>query len=297
MREGEDDPQTLLISHHQEHGGLIECTWSESKKLWQVAAPSIFSRLAMFSVTVVTQSFAGHLSDLELAAISIATTVIIAITFGFMLGMASALETLCGQAYGAKQYHMLGTYMQRSWVVLFPLRGVALPPFCVRYAIVEAHGTAGACGGADWFGGSVVDSISLELPISADIAEILAEPAKDGNMDWFFGSSFVGLWDFFKLSLASGFMLLLENFYFRSLVIVSGYLHNTEIAVDALSICMSIYAWESMIPLGFLAAVGVRVANELGASNAKGARFATTVSVMTFPSSGTSILVNNNNLS
>lgn len=60
------------------------------------------------------------------------------------------------------------------------LRGVAFAPFCVRYAIVEAHGTAGACGRADWFGGSVVDSVSLELPISADIAEILAEPAKDG---------------------------------------------------------------------------------------------------------------------
>lgn len=85
MREEEDDPQTLLISHHQEHGGLIERTWSESKKLWQVAAPSIVSRLAMFSVTVVTQSFAGHLSDLDLAAISIATTVIIAVTFGFMV--------------------------------------------------------------------------------------------------------------------------------------------------------------------------------------------------------------------
>ncbi|KAF2539931.1 hypothetical protein F2Q68_00022087 [Brassica cretica] len=34
------------------------------------------------------------------------------------LGMASALETLCGQAYGAKQYHMLGIYLQRSWLVL-----------------------------------------------------------------------------------------------------------------------------------------------------------------------------------
>lgn len=35
------------------------------------------------------------------------------------LGMASALETLCGQAYGAKKYYMLGVYMQRSWIVLF----------------------------------------------------------------------------------------------------------------------------------------------------------------------------------
>ncbi|KAK0588344.1 hypothetical protein LWI29_038442 [Acer saccharum] len=32
--------------------------------------------------------------------------------------MGSALETLCGQAYGAKQYHMLGIYMQRAMIVL-----------------------------------------------------------------------------------------------------------------------------------------------------------------------------------
>lgn len=32
--------------------------------------------------------------------------------------MGSALETLCGQAFGAKQLNMLGVYMQRSWVIL-----------------------------------------------------------------------------------------------------------------------------------------------------------------------------------
>lgn len=32
--------------------------------------------------------------------------------------MGSALETLCGQAYGAGQQNMLGIYMQRSWVIL-----------------------------------------------------------------------------------------------------------------------------------------------------------------------------------
>lgn len=29
-------------------------------------------------------------------------------------GLSSALETLCGQAYGAKQYHLLGIYLQRA---------------------------------------------------------------------------------------------------------------------------------------------------------------------------------------
>ncbi|KVI05379.1 Multi antimicrobial extrusion protein [Cynara cardunculus var. scolymus] len=37
------------------------------------------------------------------------------------LGMGSALETLCGQAYGAKQYHMLGIQMQRAMVTLTAL--------------------------------------------------------------------------------------------------------------------------------------------------------------------------------
>jgi len=32
--------------------------------------------------------------------------------------MASALETLCGQAFGAGQVEMLGVYMQRSWIIL-----------------------------------------------------------------------------------------------------------------------------------------------------------------------------------
>lgn len=52
----------------------------------------------------------------------------------------------------------------------------------------------------------------------------------------FSAQTFVGLWEFFKLSVASGVMLLLENIYYRALIIVSGYMHNTEVAVDALSI-------------------------------------------------------------
>lgn len=34
------------------------------------------------------------------------------------MGMASALDTLCGQSYGAKQYHMVGIHMQRAMFVL-----------------------------------------------------------------------------------------------------------------------------------------------------------------------------------
>ncbi|KNA08147.1 hypothetical protein SOVF_165200 isoform A, partial [Spinacia oleracea] len=34
------------------------------------------------------------------------------------MGMSSALDTFCGQSYGAKQYHMLGIHLQRAMIVL-----------------------------------------------------------------------------------------------------------------------------------------------------------------------------------
>jgi len=43
--------------------------------------------------------------------------------------MASALETLCGQAFGAKKHHMLGVYLQRSWVVLLIFAAALTPTY------------------------------------------------------------------------------------------------------------------------------------------------------------------------
>ena len=147
VREEAQAQEPLLISASEQQleeeanaGSVIKQTWLESKKMWAIAGPSIFSRLALFSMTVITQAFAGHLSNLDLAAISIASTVIIAITFGFLLGMASALETLCGQAYGAKQYHMLSIYLQRSWIVLFLCSILLLPLFLFATPILKLLG-------------------------------------------------------------------------------------------------------------------------------------------------------------
>ncbi|XP_030528415.1 protein DETOXIFICATION 27-like isoform X1 [Rhodamnia argentea] len=316
--------------------GLISRTLSESKQLWRVAGPSIFSRVALYSITVVTQAFAGHLGDIDLAAISIATTVIISISFGFLLGMASALETLCGQSYGAKQYQMLGIYLQRSWIVLFTCSILLLPLFVFATPILKLIGQSSAV--AEQTGLVAIWSIPFHLcfPFQFTLQRFLQSQLKTAVIVWVSGGSLalhtlvswlfvyklrvglagtaltigfswwvtvlgmfgytvcggcpltwtgfstqaiIGLGEFFKLSIASGVMLLLENFYYRVLIILSGYLNNSEVAIDALSICITMFGWESMIALGFLAATGVRVANELGAGNAKGAKFALLVSL------------------
>ncbi|KAL8549560.1 hypothetical protein ACS0TY_008409 [Phlomoides rotata] len=46
-------------------------------------------------------------------------------SFSLLLGMGSALETLCGQAYGAEKHRMMGVYTQRAIMVLVAV-GIAL---------------------------------------------------------------------------------------------------------------------------------------------------------------------------
>ncbi|KAK9119813.1 hypothetical protein Scep_017906 [Stephania cephalantha] len=104
--------------------------WVECKKLWVLAAPAVFTSLSRYSIGAVTQAFAGHLGNIELAAVSIANSVIGGFTMGIALGMGSALETLCGQAYGAGRLDMMGVYLQRSWVIV-NTTGLILSPLYI----------------------------------------------------------------------------------------------------------------------------------------------------------------------
>ncbi|PIA55611.1 hypothetical protein AQUCO_00700134v1 [Aquilegia coerulea] len=95
----------------------LNLSWVESKKMWSIAGPAIITAVAQFSIAFVTTAYVGHIGEVELAAVSIVQAVIESFSFGIMLGMGSALETLCGQAVGAGQLNMLGIYMQRSWII------------------------------------------------------------------------------------------------------------------------------------------------------------------------------------
>ncbi|CAN6567886.1 unnamed protein product [Malus baccata var. baccata] len=317
---------------------LVRRSWIESKKLWHIVGPAILSRVASYSMLVITQSFAGHLGDLELAAISIANNVIVGFDFGLLLGMASALETLCGQAYGAKKYYMLGVYMQRSWIVLFLCCILLLPIYLFASPFLKLLGQPAEVAELSGVVSMVMIPLHFSFAFQFPLQRFLQSQLKTAVIAWvslvglavhvfvswlfvyrlqfgvigtaitinfswwvlvfgllgytlfggcpltwagFSTEAFSGLWEFTKLSAASGVMLCLENWYYRILILMTGNLQNAEIAVDALSICMTINGWEMMIPLAFFAGTGVRVANELGAGNGKGAKFATTVAVVT----------------
>lgn len=91
-------------------------TW-ESRLLWILSWASIVVSEFNYMLTFVTLMFCGHLSALELAGASIASVGIQGLAYGIMIGMASAVQTVCGQAYGAKQYAAMGIICQRAIIL------------------------------------------------------------------------------------------------------------------------------------------------------------------------------------
>ncbi|MGV7988989.1 MATE family efflux transporter, partial [Mycobacterium kansasii] len=60
-----------------EEGNLFGRVKDESKKLWRIAGPAIFSRLTMYSANLVTVAFCGHIGNVELAAMSIVNNILL----------------------------------------------------------------------------------------------------------------------------------------------------------------------------------------------------------------------------
>jgi MATE family multidrug resistance protein len=330
---------SLLQNANDEEDFSLDFTgrfWAESKCLWRIAAGAFVGALANIGSSVITHAFVGRIGNLELAAFSLVTGVLIPSISIILAGMANVIETVCGQAFGAKKHSMLGIYLQRSWIVVLGLAALLLPSFIFTVPILRFLGQPEDI--AELSGRAVLWCIPLYLsmPFSCTMGGYLSSQSKNmivaGSaavgtvitallnwiwiLNWNMGlwgalvslnigcwvppilsffyiscggcpftwtgfsmEAFCELWPFLKLSVASGAMLCLDFLYYRILVLMTGQLKDPEIILDSLSICLAICTLEMSIPLGFLVATSVRVANQLGAGNPAGAKFSIFVSL------------------
>ncbi|GLT73861.1 hypothetical protein SLA2020_456920 [Shorea laevis] len=310
---------------------LMRATWIELKLLLRLAVPAVIVYMINYLMSMSTQIFSGHLGNLELAAASLGNTGIQIFAYGLMLGMGSAVETLCGQAFGAHKYDILGIYLQRATILLsltgvlltiiyifskpillflgesadiasaagvfvyglipqifayavnFPIQkflqaqSIVTPSAYISAATLVLHlvltWVAVYKAGLGLLGASLVLSLSWWIIVVAQFVYIVKSEKCKKTWNGFNIQAFAGLPAFFKLSVASAVMLCLETWYFQILVLLAGLLENPELALDSLSICMTITGWVFMISVGFNAAASVRVGNELGASHPKSASF------------------------
>nr|KJB14540.1 hypothetical protein B456_002G130000 [Gossypium raimondii] len=232
-RDGNDiNKGEKLVSWVKEFG-------SESKRLWHIAGPAIFTALCQYSLGAFTLTFAGRLSELDLAAVSVENSVIAGLSFGVMKFLQAQRKVMVMAWISAV---VLVLHVFFSWLLILKL-------------------------GWGLIGAAITLNTSWWLIVVGQFLYIL-KTKSDGAWSGFSWLAFVDLFGFVKLSLASAIMLCLEFWYLMMLIVITGHLSNPLVPVDAISICMNINGWDAMIAIGFNAAISVRVSNELGRGNA-----------------------------
>ncbi|XP_010488420.1 PREDICTED: protein DETOXIFICATION 19-like [Camelina sativa] len=117
-----------LLNVHEgggdDKGRIRTSTWvqklvdvEETKAQIIYSLPMILTNLFYYCIPMTSVMFASHLGQLELAGATLANSWATVTGFALLIGLSGALETLCGQGYGAKSYKMMGIHLQSSCIV------------------------------------------------------------------------------------------------------------------------------------------------------------------------------------
>ncbi|CAN6445889.1 unnamed protein product [Victoria cruziana] len=281
------------------------------RQLW-LAGPLTSTSVLQFCLQLVSVMFVGHLGELSLSSASMATSFAGVTGFSLLLGMGSALDTLCGQAYGAKQYHLLepillafgqdpeisaaaGVYAR--WMIP-SIFGYGLLQSHVRYLqmqnivfpMVMSSGIAALLhvllcwllvfkSGLGHRGAALANSLSYWINTFLLALYIKFSVACKKTWTGFSKEALNDIPNFIRLAIPSALMVCLEFWSFEMIVLLSGLLPNPKLETSVLSICLNTASLLWMVPFGLGGAVSTRVSNELGAGKPQAARLAVRVVV------------------
>ncbi|KAI5328821.1 PREDICTED: DETOXIFICATION [Prunus dulcis] len=97
---------------------LLSLALIEAKCIANIAFPMVLTGLLLYSRTMISMLFLGRLGELALAGGSLAIGFANITGYSVLSGLAMGMEPICGQAYGAKRFKLLGLTLQRTVILL-----------------------------------------------------------------------------------------------------------------------------------------------------------------------------------
>lgn len=97
--------------------------WTELSLIARYTIPLVATYLLQYSFSVITTTVAGHIGPDELAASAIGVTTMTIAGLALYEGMATALDTLCAQAYGSGNKTGVGLHVLRMLYLMAVVTG------------------------------------------------------------------------------------------------------------------------------------------------------------------------------
>lgn len=96
----------------------LKSAYKEVISIFRIALPMILTGLLLYCRSVISMIFLGRLGDLALAGGSLAVGFANITGYSILSGLAVGMEPICGQAFGAKRFTLLGLCLQRTILLL-----------------------------------------------------------------------------------------------------------------------------------------------------------------------------------
>ncbi|KAJ6431774.1 hypothetical protein OIU84_019119 [Salix udensis] len=269
----------------------------EAKKQLLLSGPLIAVSLLQYCLQIISIMFVGHLGELALSSASMACSFASVTGFSVLLGMGSALETLCGQAYGAKQYHMLGIHTQRAMLTLLTVSiPLAIIWFYTGTILLSLGQNAEISAGAGTFNRWMIPSLFaygllqclnrllqtqnnvFPMMLSSGATSLLhilvcwglvfrCELGSKGAALAITISNWINVFllaIYVKLAVPSAIMICLEYWSFEMVVLLSGLLPNPKLEASVLSISLNTCWMVYMISVGLGGTISTRKGAAVG---------------------------------
>ncbi|XP_072325955.1 multidrug and toxin extrusion protein 1-like isoform X4 [Scyliorhinus torazame] len=238
--------------------------WKEVGELSRLAGPVFISHLMVFSISIVSAIFCGHLGKVELDAVSLATAVINVSGISIGVGLSAACDTLVSQA--TFLYELENRYLQNQGIILpqivtgftANIFNVVINYILLYVVMLGVPGSAAA---------NVVSQYCQAILLFIYIrwkklyVETWAGWSTDCLQEW-------GC--FIQLAVPSMLMLCIEWWTFEIGIFLAGLIGEVELGAQA--IMFQVISAAYMIPLGISMAVGISVGNALGAGDPQQAK-------------------------
>ncbi|PSS11441.1 Protein DETOXIFICATION like [Actinidia chinensis var. chinensis] len=105
-------------SSKQDYKTHLSLAIKEAQCMAQIALPLVLTGLLLYSRSIISMLFLGRLGNLPLAGGALAIGFANITGYSVLSGLATGMEPICGQAFGAQRHKLLGLTLQRTILLL-----------------------------------------------------------------------------------------------------------------------------------------------------------------------------------
>ncbi|PNY04460.1 multidrug and toxin extrusion protein 1-like [Trifolium pratense] len=241
-----------LVQDELQRWPTLKEALTEIKEIGKISGPTTITGLLLYSRAMISMIFLGYLGEMELAGGSLSIGFANITGYSVISGLAMGMEPICGQAYGAKQWKILGLTLQRTVLLLL---STSIPISFIWFNMKRILLFSGVSIAMVLTNLNLVILLSSFLYFSRVYKDSWISPSLECIKGW---SSLL------SLAIPTCVSVCLEWWWYEFMIMMCGLLVNPKATIASMGILIQttslVYVFPSSLSLG----VSTRIGNELG---------------------------------